>query len=271
MMMVPDLFMSANTCGEKLMTQLFIAGLNNGVRGFDTAREYGTEKKVGKALKVALAETGLRREDIFVQSRISNEEIIKGHIENEVKRSVDSVGLGYLDSFMFHWPTPDHYIPAWRRLTSFAVTHKDMIRSTGMCNCRMRHMLAMERECDIMPDILQIEVTPLWQAKDLVQYCNDKGIVVEAFSPLAKMVPPIRENAVLQALADKYGVSIPQIILRWNNQRAVRPISLTTKLERVKSNFDIFGFTLSDDDMARISDLDCGYKLHLESATCAGF
>ena len=267
---VPDLFMAANWSNEKLMVQLFAEGLRTGVRGFDTAREYKVEKRVGKALRHALQETGVARKDVFIQTRICNEEIIRGNIRDEVLKSLDKMGLEYLDCFMFHWPTPDHYIKAWGELEKLFVTD-NVIHSIGMCNCRLRHLLQMERDCSMLPDILQVEITPLWQVSDLKDYCDNKGIVLQAFSPLCKMIEPIKNNATLQTIASRHGVTIPQIIIRWNYQRGVRPISLTTKVERVKSNYDIWGFELSETDMKEISSIDCGYKYHLESATCSGF
>ena len=270
MVLVPDLFMSANWSSEVAMNQLFIAGLQGGVKGFDTAREYKVERKVGRALTKSLAETETRREEAFIQSRISNEEIIRGNIRDEVLRSIDLMGLDYLDCFMFHWPTPEYFIKAWKELEK-VYEHDKVIRSIGICNCRMRHLKQMEAEVNIMPQILQVEVTPFWQVKDLKAYCDEHNIVMQAFSPLCKMIEPIRNNSVLNSLAAKYSVSIPQIILRWHNQRGIRPISLSSKVERVKSNFDIFGFELTEEDMSQIASLDCGYKYHLESATCYGY
>lgn len=267
---VPNLFMAANWSDEKQMVRLFVEGLRSGVRGFDTAREYKVEKRVGKALKLALQETGIARKDVFIQTRICNEEIIRGKIRDEVHRSLDKMGLEYLDCFMFHWPTPNYYIKAWNDLEKLYDNEK-VIQSLGICNCRLRHLHQMEKECSMLPDILQVEITPLWQVSELKDYCNDKGIVLQAFSPLCKMIESIRNNEILQALALKHGVSIPQIIIRWNYQRGIRPISLTTKVERVKSNYDIEGFELSEEDMKEIRSIDCGYKYHLESATCSGF
>ena len=267
---VPDLFMSANWFSEKTMCNLFVAGLENGVRGFDTAREYKVEKRVGRALKKALAETGIKREEIFVQTRICNEEIIRGDIRDEVLRSIDKMGLDYIDCFMFHWPTPGYYINAWRDLEK-VYAEGDFVKSIGMCNCRLRHLQEMEDAWGGLPDILQVEVTPLWQINDLYRYCKKKGIALQAFSPLCKMIPPIAKNPILTSLASKHHVTIPQIILRWNYQRGISPISLTGKVERVKSNFDIYGFSLSPEDMDLIATIDCGYKYHLESATCWGF
>ena len=268
---VPDMFMSANWSKENQMADLFTSGLKVGVRGFDTAREYKVEKQVGKALKTALTKTSLKREDIFVQTRISNEEIIKGNIKDEVMRSLDAMGMEYFDCFMFHWPTPpNHYINAWHKLIE-VFEDTELVRSIGMCNCRIRHIERIRQECKIMPHVLQVEVTPFWQVKELKSYCDEKGIIMQGFSPLCKMIEPIRKNKILLELADKYGVSIPQIILRWNYQRNIRPISLSQKIERVESNFNIWDFDLNDFDMKMISELDCGYKYHLESATCAGY
>lgn len=270
MIELPKLFMAANWSKENEMTKLFAAGIETGVRGFDTAREYKVEKQVGKAIQTALEVTGLQREDVFIQTRICNEEILRGNIQDEVHKSLDKMGLEYIDCFMFHWPTPDYYLKAWHQLEKVYEEEKT-IRSIGICNCRKRHMMEMEKECSVMPHILQVEVTPFWQIKELKEYCDEKGIEVEAFSPLCKMIKPIRENKILQDIASKYSMSIPQVILRWNVQRGIHPISLTSKVARVRSNFDIEGFELTCSEMEELSTLDCGYKYHLESATCAGF
>lgn len=269
---IPQLFMSANWFSEKAMVELFVAGLKQGVRGFDTAREYKVEKTIGRALKTALNETGLKREDIFIQSRICNEELVAGaNVEEEVDKSLSKMGLDYFDCFMFHWPTPDVYIKAWNNLVQ-VYQNSTKLRSIGLCNCRVRHITEMEKaEVKMLPQILQVEVTPFWQVNDLKAVCDEKGIKLQAFSPLCKMIEPIRKNETLLVLAKKHNVSVAQIILRWHLQRGIVPISSSSKVERIKSNFDILGFSLSDDDMQMIASLDCGYKYHLESSTCFGY
>lgn len=267
---IPSLFMSANWFSEKQMIDLFIEGLKMGVRGFDTAREYGVEKRVGRALRTAINELGINRKDVFIQTRISNEEIIKGHIYDEVCHSKDKMGLDYLDCFMFHWPTPGYYLKAWKKLED-VYRRNDIIRSIGMCNLRKRHLDQMESGCSTMPHVLQIEIQPFWQAKEEAHFCHTHRIAVQAFSPLCKMIDPIRSHALLKKIAVAHRVSIAQVILRWHLQRGISPISLTSKVSRVKQNYDLTGFTLSDGEMSQISSLDCGYKYHLESATCVGY
>ena len=268
----PQLFMSANWYNEKKMVELFVAGLIIGVRGFDTAREYGAEKKVGRALKTALQETGIKRSEIFIQSRICNEELAAGtNVSSEVLKSLDKMGLDYFDCFMFHWPTPNYYVKAWNELINLYET-SDYIRSIGICNCRKRHLEEMEAaKVKMLPQILQIEITPFWQVNELKSLCDEKGIKLQAFSPLCKMIHPIRENMTLLDIANIHHVSIAQVILRWHIQRGISPISSSSKVERVKSNFDIMSFSLSESEMKKISLLDCGYKYHLESSTCFGF
>lgn len=268
---LPKLMMSANWYPEKQMRELFIAGLRCGVRGFDTAREYKVEAKVGRAIKDALEETGINRKEIFVQTRICNEEIVRGNIKDEVRKSIDKMGLDYLDSFMFHWPTPDYYIDRWKDLIS-VYENTDRVRSIGMCNCRVRHLQKMkDAEIRVLPQIVQVEVTPFWQINDLKAFCDENSIAIQAFSPLCKMIDKVKCNPTLLSMAHKYDVSIPQIILRWNYQRGIIPISQSGKVERIPSNFNIWKFELSSADMEEIASLDCGYKYHLESATCAGF
>lgn len=268
----PQLFMSANWYNEKKMVKLFVAGLNNGVRGFDTAREYGAEKKVGRAIKTALQETGLSRSDVFIQSRICNEELVaRANISREVNKSLEKMGLEYFDCFMFHWPTPNCYIKAWNELIHEYET-SNSIKSIGLCNCRKRHIEEMEAaKVKMLPQILQIEITPFWQVNELKSLCDEKGIKLQAFSPLCKMIRPIRENKTLLDIANNHHVSIAQIILRWHIQRGISPISSSSKVERIKSNFDIMNFSLSDKEMQKMSLLDCGYKYHLESSTCFGY
>lgn len=269
---IPTAFMSANWMPEDLMYRLFVEGLKCGVRAFDTAREYKTEKSIGRALKKALTELGIERREIFVQSRISNEELQNRNLEDEVKRSIDNIGLEYLDCFMFHWPTPNLYIPKWKDLTGILKKGNTPIRSIGLCNCRKRHLERMKSEgVTFLPQIIQVEVHPFWQIKELKAFCDENAILVQAFSPLCKMIEPIKNNALLNKFANKYNVSVTQIILKWHLQRGIYPISLTHKVERVKQNYNLEAFKLSEQDMQDISGLDCGYKFHLESATCIGF
>lgn len=265
------LFMSANWFSEKQMRHLFIEGLRNGVRGFDTAREYKVESVVSRALKDALDEVGLERKDVFIQSRVGNDEVQRLKIRDEVYRTLDRMRLSYLDCFMFHWPTPDYFLSAWSQLER-VYQDEGLLRSIGMCNCRTRHLqLMIDNEVHILPQILQVEITPFWQNRDLKEFCKQHHILLQAFSPLCKMIQPIRDNEILKSLARKYQVTIPQIILRWQVQCGVSPISLSSKVDRVRSNFAIRGFELTDVDMKEIATLDCGYKYHLESATCFGY
>lgn len=266
---IPNVFMSANWFDEDRMKRLILAAMQAGVRGFDTAREYKAERKIGNAIKFALRETGLKREDIFVQTRISNQEIINGHISKEIEKSLDKLNLDYIDCFMFHWPTPDYFQSSWEKLLDYKQSH-DTVKSTGLCNCRLRHLVKMQNSGVELPQIIQIEIQPFWQAKDVVAFCQDREIAIEAFSPLCKMIPAVKNNEILQMIARKHGVDIARVILRWHTQRGVSPISLTSKPERIFSNFDL-NFELDDDDMYAISLLDSGYKYHLESATCVGF
>lgn len=262
--------MSANWTDEGTMRKLFVEGLKSGVRCFDTAREYKSEKQIGRALKWSLDHVGLKREEIFVQTRISNFELKSKSLLKEIEKSNDNLGLGYIDCFMFHWPTPNIYIEKWRELIDI-FKGDNRVRAIGLCNCRIRHLQKLLNEgVEMLPQILQVEVQPFWQATDLKRFCDEYGILLQAFSPLCKMIEPIRNNPTLLFIAEKHNVTVPQIILKWHIQRGVFPITLTRKVERVGLNFNL-SFELSDNDMSDIAQLDCGYKYHLESSTCIGF
>lgn len=267
--LMPKMSMSANWYSQKQMRDLFVEGIKNGVVAFDCAREYNSEHRTGLALKGALEITGFKRENVFITTRISNFEIRKGQIRKEVERSLRKMSLDYVDCFMFHWPTPEYYITAWKELEK--VYEEGLCKSIGMCNLRERHIIEMYRQVEIMPHVIQIEVHPLRQAQKIVDMCTKYKIAVQAFSPLCKMIPLIRENKMLCQLANKYQVTVAQLILHWHIQRGLGFVSLTSKVERIKSNYDLFTFEISPEDMMKIKELNSNYKFHLESASCPGF
>jgi diketogulonate reductase-like aldo/keto reductase len=266
---MPRIFMSANCFDLKQTEKLIITGLESGVRGFDCAREYGSEKRLGKALKFALEEKGISRKDVFIQSRISNWEIREGNIINEIEKSLKNMGLDYFDCFMFHWPTPAFYIKSWKGMED--AYKNNLTKSIGVCNFRIRHFMKMDGCVEIFPHVLQAEFHPFRQAPNLINYCNNHKIAIQAFSPLLKMIPKVTENKTLKELALKYKVPIATLILRWHIQKDLCPISMTSKMERIKENFNICSLNISETDMAMINLLDEEYKFHLESATCPGF
>lgn len=267
---MPAIVMSTNYMDYPLMKQVVSAGLAIGYRAFDTARDYGNEPIVGRVLAECLREAGLTREDIFITTKIGNGQQARGDIAREIDISLKNLRTDYVDLWLMHWPYPGYYIDTYHQME--AVYHSGRARAIGMANYRLRHFRAlMAAGIEVMPHAVQHECHPLRTADDILVFCRERGIAVQAYSALCRMIAPVREAEVLQSLAAKYHKTIGQIILRWHVERGTVPVFKSFKPARLAENFAIWDFALTADEVAAISALDCDYKYHLESASCPGY
>lgn len=256
---------------KKDFMELILYSIRSGVRAFDTSREYGkSETYIGCTLQRALKEGLVRRQDLFITSKIGNAEQYKGQIEAYVDHSLRTMKLDYLDLMLLHWPTPDYYLQNWGKLEK--VYRSGKVRAIGIANCLERHLAAIEQAgFETQPHVVQFEYHPFRTVPSLVAYCKGRGMQIQAYSALCLMIPMVVENALLKELALKYERSIPQIMLRWVIQQQIAPIFRTYKMKNLKSNLELDSFLLEEEDMRRISALNINYKYHPESLNCAGF
>ena len=146
------------------------------------------------------------------------------------------------------------------------------VKAIGMANYHVRHFEKLfAAGIEVTPHCVQFEHHPMRTADDIFAFCSAHDIAVQAYSPICRMIPKIRENPILKSIAERTGKSVAQVILRWHIQHQSVPVFKTLKPHRLKENFDIWDFELSDADMAAIHSLDEDYKYHLESASCSGF
>ena len=146
------------------------------------------------------------------------------------------------------------------------------VRAIGMANYRIRHFEHLFNEgVEIMPHCVQMELHPMRTAEDIVSYLKERNIAIQAYSPLCRMIPKIRENDMLKEIATKHGKTIGQVILRWHIQNHTVPVFKSLKPKRLAENFDIFDFSLSEEEMKTITSLDEDYKYHIESTSCPGY
>lgn len=250
---------------------LILYSIRSGVRGFDTSREYGmSENYIGCMLKQALKEKIVRREDLFLTSKIGNGEQYAGRIEDYVDHSLRTMQTDYLDLMLLHWPTPGCYIRNWSKLEKVYKSGK--VRAIGIANCLERHLEALRQSgCETMPHVVQFEYHPFRTVPSLVAYCRAHAMQIQAYSALCMMIPMVVENKLLNELASKYRCTIPQVMLKWVMQQGIAPLFRTYKMKNLQSNIDLFGLTLEKEDMERISALNINYKYHPESLNCAGF
>ena len=264
------MIMSTNRMDYDDMKKVVMAGLKIGYRAFDTARDYFNEHIVGRVLKECMSELGISRNEIFITTKIGNSQQEEGNIEEEINISLRNLQTDYVDCWMMHWPYPDYYIKTYHKMEKVYRTGK--VRSIGMANFRLRHFRKLwESDIDIVPHCVQFEHHPLRFSGDILDFCNDNKITIQAYSPLCRMIPLIRNSEILNAISRNHGRTVAQIILRWHYQHGSIPCFLSMNTLRLKENFSIWDFNLSEREMELINSMDEDYKYHLESASCPGF
>lgn len=235
--------------GDGETEKLVCAGIELGYRSIDTARIYGNERGVGLAVRSC----GVPREQLFITTKVWNDDIRAGRIEAACEKSLSLLGLDYLDLYLVHWPISGKIVEAWKAMER--LQRAGRVRTIGVSNHLRSHLDELLAKAEIVPAVNQIEFHPYLQSKPLVEHCRAKGIRVEAWSPLMQGGELLHDE-VLTQLAKRHGKSVAQIILRWDVQRGVVTIPKSTKPHRLAENAAIFDFQLSDEEVAAIDALD---------------
>lgn len=222
--------------------------LTNGYISIDTAAIYQNETGVGKAIK----ESGIPREEIFLTSKVWNTDQGYKTTLEAFEKSLEKLQTNYLDLYLIHWPKGLRSVESWKALEE--IYEKGRVKAIGISNFLVHHLEDFLPECKIMPAVNQVEFHPELIQPDLLEYCQNHGIQLEAWSPIMK--GRVNDIPVMQALAAKYGKTPVQIVLRWDIQKGVVTIPKSVTPERIISNADIFDFELSDEDMLKIDRLD---------------
>ncbi|WII39961.1 aldo/keto reductase [Paenibacillus thiaminolyticus] len=228
------------------------AAVKHGYRSIDTAAVYANETSVGQGIREALAENGLNREDLFITSKVWNADLGYESTLAAFETSLKKLGLDYLDLYLIHWPVAGKYKDAWRALEKL---YKDgRVKSIGVSNFQVHHLEDLMKDAEIIPVVNQVEFHPLLNQKELRDFTKKHAIQLEAWSPL--MQGELLNHPLLKEIADKYGKSIAQVILRWDLQHGVVTIPKSTKEHRIVENASLFDFELSPEDMDRIDGLN---------------
>ncbi|MFE5910470.1 aldo/keto reductase [Streptomyces wedmorensis] len=230
------------------------AALETGYRSIDTAAVYGNETGVGRAL----AASGLPRDELFVTTKLWNADQGYDATLRAFDASLSKLGLDHVDLYLIHWPTParDLYRESWRALERLA--GEGRVRAAGVSNFQPGHLRRLTEEATLTPAVNQIELHPGLQQAELRAFHAEHGIVTEAWSPLAQGAV-LGERAIAD-LAARHGKSPAQVVLRWHLQlgNVVIPKSVTPA--RIRENFDVFDFALTDEEMRTVSALDRGMR-----------
>ena len=232
-----------------------LSALKAGYRHIDTAQGYGNESAVGKAVKLS----GIPRGDIFITSKLTNSMHGYDNTMTSFEQTLRDLGTDYVDMFLIHWPNPLQYRETWQQTNAETwkafeeLYEAGKIRAIGISNFRRHHIDELMKTAKIPPAVNQIRLCPGDTQNELVAYCKERDILLEAYSPLGTgkifSVPQMRETA------EKYGKSIAQICIRWSLQNGFLPLPKSVNSDRITENLDVFGFELSDEDMKMIAGL----------------
>ena len=235
--------------GEEAVTAIRSA-LEAGYRLLDTAVNYGNEKEVGEAVR----QSGVPREEILVTTKIPGREHGYEEAKASVRGSLERLGLDHIDLHLIHWPNPSvgKYAETWRALVE--LREEGLVRSIGVSNFTAEHLERIIDETGVAPSVNQIELHPYFPQAQMREVDAGHGVRTESWSPLGKRQAPFTERPVAGA-AERYDVTPAQVILRWQVQLGAIPIPKSATPERQRQNIDVFGFELTDDEVAAITGL----------------
>jgi 2,5-diketo-D-gluconate reductase A len=262
---IPSVGLGVAQTPPKETEQAVSAALQVGYRHIDTAAAYGNEREVGRAVK----KSGIPRDEIFLVTKLWNADQGYDSTMKAFEKSSKRLGLngegGYLDLYLIHWPVPaiGEFVDTWRAFG--AMRDLGHIRSIGVSNFAPEHLNTLIDTTGIVPVVNQVELHPLMTQVELREVHKKLGIATEAWSPLGQ--GRLLDHPTITGIADAYGRTPAQVIIRWHVQIGNIVIPKSVNPERIASNFDVFDFELSDDDVTSISSLDNGTRLGPDPCT----
>ena len=227
--------------------------IEDGYRHIDTASVYGNEASVGRAI----AESGVDRADLFVTTKLWNDDIRKHRTKDAFQESLDRLGLDYVDLYLIHWPA-EGWQEAWAAMQELYAQGR--MRAIGVSNFERNHLAELLEQTDVLPAVDQVESSPTFPNQDLIDFCHGKDIAVEAWSPLGGTGGTLLTDQRLLDIGEKYGKSSAQVVLRWDLQRGVIPLPKSVHSTRIMQNIHVFDFELDESEMRIISSLDTGKR-----------
>lgn len=226
--------------------------ITTGYRLIDTAQIYGNEEGTGEGIKKGLKAANLERKDLFVTSKVWNNHLSYEETIQALNESLEKLGLDYLDLYLIHWPGKDAFRTSYKALED--LYRQGKIKAIGVSNFQKHHLEELLDFASIKPVLNQIELHPKLIQEELRTFCQEKGIQIQAWSPL--MQGQILSQPVLKEIAQNHQRSVAQIVFRWAIQQNILVVSKSTKPERIKSNAQLFDFELTQAELNQITALN---------------
>jgi diketogulonate reductase-like aldo/keto reductase len=250
---IPTLGLGVYQSGPGAETQQAVRfALDAGYRHIDTASAYGNEKDVG----VAISSSRIARHDLFITTKLWNSD----HGYEATLRAFDKsrieLGLDYIDLYLIHWPVPGLRMESWRAMEE--LLDRGLCRAIGVSNYTIRHLDEHLSTSAVAPAVNQVEFSPFLYQKQLLDYCRERNIQIEAYSPLTQGKK--LKHRVVKEISRKYGRTPAQILIRWALEHRLVVIPKSVHRERIEENAQVFDFAISSQDMARLDSLDEGFR-----------
>ena len=233
--------------------EAIVAAIEGGYRLIDTAVNYENEREVGEAVR----RSGVDRDKLLVTSKIPGRHHGRQQAIDSIKGSLDVMGLDRIDLQLIHWPNPSvgRYVDTWRGMIE--ARDQGLVRSIGVSNFTEEHLTELIEETGVVPAVNQVELHPYFPQQALRTFHKTHGIRTESWSPLARRSELLTEK-IIHELATIHDVTPTQVVLRWHTQLGSTPIPKSADPDRQRENADVFGFTLTDDEVAAVSALERG-------------
>lgn len=265
-----------------------IAAIKQGYRHIDCAPIYGNEKEVGEGIKTCIEIGLVKREDLWITSKLWNDAHKKIHVKPAIEKTLRDLQLDYLDLYLMHWPiafehgtsfpndesgfVPLEKVPLTETWAGMEETqNENLSRHIGVCNFSQKKLQHLIGNSIQKPEMNQVELHPLLQQQQLVNFCHENEILVTAYSPLGSMDRPDQmkredepmplENGTIKNIADQNGCTPAQILIAWALHRDTLVIPKSTNEDRIKENYEAQDISLSDEDMKAISGIDKGIRI----------
>ena len=245
----------------------FVSAITSGIKAGFRLIDYSTAYGDGNIIADAIDRSRVDREDIFLTGRISNRAQFGGPeaVRDLIKRHLAEYRTDYVDVLMFHWPVKGCYEETWREICK--AYDAGIAKSIGVANCHQHHIERLMK-CGLKPMLNQLEVHPLFTQKDLIRYNQDLGIVVESYTPIARMDARLFRLPALKRIATEHAKSPVQVVLRWHQQQGLVPIVRSKDSDRQKENLSIGDFSLSEEEMKIIDGFNISARLRYHPDNC---